>query len=542
MLITKSKYVEYRNCPRKFWFDEFEKLPSNPTSASEEGTKVGAIARDYFGKDAAKYVGADAKSIPTDPGLYAEYPFKHSVDKDNELLCLVDILRINDDGTVDIIEVKSASKENEEEGTNDKKEVLKDFGYDVSFQNYVAVRAGVKVNRIYVMTINKDYVYDGVNLDLRQLFTLFDVTDEIKAKEDEVNKAVEEMAKIDASTPPDCFYSGYCNKYAGCQYSKRCRGIWGIPQDKSILDLASFSSKTAKKFYDAELRSYKDIYSSGLWEELSEYNKRLINFTMLGIDKPYVNKEALEKWLKKVKAPLYFFDFETVSAAIPVYAKSRPYQQIPFQYSLHIMNSDGENISIVKAAHKEFLGDGVNDPRESLIKQMIEDLGTKGKIVAYNMGFEKARIRELSRDFPAYSKKLMKIHDRFIDLLDVFKSKISLGKYYKAKKAVDLYGNNVYEEADVSISTSIVYYPGMKGSNSIKAVLPSMFPGDPDYDYHNLSQVHKGDEASAAYVSLGNQNMDPNDKEVLRGNMLKYCCLDTFAMVAIYFKLKELIE
>ena len=120
MLITKSKYVEYRNCPRKFWYDEFDKLPANPTSASDEGTRVGIIARDYFGKDTAVFVGAKAAMGPTEPGIYAEYPFKYKLDKDNELLCLVDILRINDDGTIDIIEVKSVSKKNEiEEGEED---------------------------------------------------------------------------------------------------------------------------------------------------------------------------------------------------------------------------------------------------------------------------------------------------------------------------------------------------------------------------------------------------------------------------------------
>ncbi len=156
---------------------------------------------------------------------------------------------------------------------------------------------------------------------------------------------------------------------------------------------------------------------------------------------------------------------------------------------------------------KEYPASNYNEPRLDLIIQMINDLGNTGAIIAYNDSFEKSRIKELARDFLAYYEPLMNMLDRFKELAEVFEK----GYYYQKE-----------------ISRT-----------SIKDVLPSLFPNDPGLDYHNLEDIHKGDEASKAFVML--PTLDSESAYKLRSSLLKYCCLDTFAMVKIYQFLKSLV-
>ena len=185
--------------------------------------------------------------------------------------------------------------------------------------------------------------------------------------------------------------------------------------------------------------------------------------------------------------------------------------------------------------HKEFLGDGINDPREALIIQMIDDLEKEGSIVAYHASFEMSRIKELARDFPKYAKELMTLLPRFVDLEDVFHQKVLVqtGVYKKDTKD-HIQGEPKYEEK----SFTFLYTKAMENSCSIKHVLPAFFPGREDLDYKRLSQVHHGGEAIEAYKELATLTSDERDE--LISNMLKYCCLDTKAMVVLYLKYIEL--
>jgi hypothetical protein len=187
---------------------------------------------------------------------------------------------------------------------------------------------------------------------------------------------------------------------------------------------------------------------------------------------------------------------------IPEYPNSKPYQQITFQYSLHYIESEGGEIK-----HKEFLGISGEDPRRALAEQLVKDIPTDTCVLAYNMGFEKGRIKELAELFPDLSNSLMKIRDNVKDLIDPFHD----GYYYN--KAIG-------------------------SSFSIKSVLPAMFPNDPELDYHNLEGVHNGGEAMTLFPKIKDLPLD--EQELARHNLLKYCELDTYAMVKIFLKLIEL--
>ena len=202
--------------------------------------------------------------------------------------------------------------------------------------------------------------------------------------------------------------------------------------------------------------------------------------------------------------PLYFLDFETYQQSIPEYDDIAPYMQIPFQYSLHyIENKNGE------LKHKEFLSEGGIDPRRILAERLVKDIPLNVCIVAYNMSFEKNVIKYLAGLYPDLSSHLMNIHDNIKDLMIPFK-------------------NRDY------------YTKDMHGSYSIKYVLPALFPGDPSLDYHNLEMVHNGSEASNTFNNLDKYSLE--ELKEVRKNMLKYCELDTYAMVKIYNKLNKIIE
>lgn len=511
MKLTKSKYTIYCLCPRKAWLDEFYPKPQiNNQNRTNTGNVVGALARDYFGKGYCPF--ADRTNPSIKPGLYAEYPLRY-----NNLECFVDILRINDDQSIDIYEVKSVT-EYKKENSIDKK-----YLEDISFQYYVARKQGLTIRSVNIMYLNNQYVYMGGDYDLSNLFNIDDLTSVISQRMQEVEDKVNAYLLMAKSTTVECPLSGACNEYSGCQYLEDCKNHKGLPKAQSVYDLYSCQSKT--KYIEEGILSFKDLISSSYFERLSAFNQRMVIYSLQGIKDPYVNHEFLqEKFLNKIKFPLYFFDFETVQEALPIYPNSRPYQQIPFQYSLHIMNGDTQPYRDVIKDNKAFLGDGRKDPREDLIKQMLMELGDKGSIMAYNMDFEKGRIAELARDYPKYAKKLEKISKRFIDLEDVFD--------YSYRVA---WKSRSQDSDGYNINTSMVYHPLMGSSTSIKKVLPALFSNDPELDYSKLGQVQHGDQASESYQLL--KTLSPNDEALLRNDMLNYCCLDTKAMVAIYFKL-----
>lgn len=174
------------------------------------------------------------------------------------------------------------------------------------------------------------------------------------------------------------------------------------------------------------------------------------------------------------------------------------------QYSLHYIESEGGEIK-----HKEFLGVSGEDPRRALAEQLVKDIPTDACVLAYKMSFEKGRIKELAELFPDLSNSLMKIRDNVKDLIDPFHD----GYYYN--KAI---GN----------------------SFSIKSVLPAMFPNDPELYYNNLEGVHNGSEAMTLFPKIKDLPLD--EQELTRHNLLKYCELDTYAMVKIFLKLVELCK
>ena len=220
-------------------------------------------------------------------------------------------------------------------------------------------------------------------------------------------------------------------------------------------------------------------------------------------DKHIINKENLKAFVSSISYPIYHLDFESFTQTIPLYEGIRPYQQICFQYSLHIEQENGF------IEHREYLAQEGCNPIKDFVEHLCDDLPTDVTVMVYNKAFEIGRMKEMAEIYPEYADHLLEICENVVDLMVPF-----MHKDYYVKE--------------------------MKGSYSIKYVLPALCPGDPELDYHNLDQIHKGDEASAAFKNLINQN--PEERDITRKNLLKYCRLDTLAMVKIFRKIREVIK
>ena len=405
--------------------------------------------------------------------------------------CAVDILHKIPTGWA-IYEVKSSTgSEDPEKNT---RAILQKYAYDIAYQKYVLEKCGIKVTGVYLVRLNSDYVR-GDELDLQQLFHITDMS-ELVAEEYAVveQKVAAAQYMLKQSTPP-CFEIGkQCKKPYLCGFFDYCRGE--LPEN-SVFELYRLSF--AKKL---ELFKERKLQISDLDREDARNMIQHIQLDTYLIGEE-IDKDGIRDFLdSQIRYPLYFLDFETSQYPVPAFKDSRPYQQIPFQYSLHYIEEPGGELK-----HTEFLGDGVNDPRRALAEQLVHDIPLGACTTAYNKGFECGRIRELAEIFPDLRDHLLDIRDHIVDFLDPFRQ----GYFYKES---------------------------MHGSFSIKKVLPALFPDDPELDYHNLTGgVQNGGDAMTIYPKMG--KMTPEERKKTRRALLDYCGLDTYAMVKVWEKLVE---
>ena len=395
---------------------------------------------------------------------------------------MVDILRVEPDG-VHIVEVKSSTHINDI------------YYHDMAYQTWVLMRCGLNVKSVSLMHLNNQYVRQG-ELDLQQLFVVEDCTDEVLAMQDEVGECIADLKSVAAQDgEPDVGIGLQCKNPYECGYRGWC---WRHLPKPSVFDLNRIQMRKGLELAERGIVSFEDAAEAGVATNARQQVQ--IACDLEGAEE-IIDREGVARFLDTLSFPLYFLDFETMQPAIPPFDGVRPYQQIPTQYSLHVLRSADAELE-----HFEFLADAHGDPRSEVAEHLVADIPMGVCSLAYNMGFEKGRIRELADAFPDLAPHLLDIADNMRDLLVPFSS----GWYY-AK--------------------------AMGGSNSIKAVLPALFPDDPELDYHALEGVHNGSEAMNAFESMA--GMSDEEVAVTREQLLRYCELDTLAMVKIWQKLCE---
>ena len=491
--LSKSKYCSGIQCPKKLWMKKYKNeyaIPKGRDAIFENGQKVGELAKGLFGKyEDVEYndnleimIEKTNELLKNKPNIITEASFNY----DNNF-CSVDILKNDVDG-IEIYEVKSST---------DLKNIYFD---DVSYQYYVLSKLGFNIKKACIVYINNQYIR-GKELELDKLFNVEDVTDIVSVNpevEEQIKHIKEYLEKYDENNEPESKINHKCcfEPY-GCDYWEYC--IRDLPKP-NVFDVAGMKKSTMfEKYFEGKI-TFKDLLN----EDLSPRFLEQIDFEVNNLE-PKIDKEAIKEIMDSLKYPLYFIDYETYQLAIPEFEGTKPYQQLPFQYSLHIIREEGAPIE-----HREFLAEvGDKDFIRHFAESMIKDMPENGSVIIYNKAFEPARNNEIAAMYPDLKDELDRINSNIVDFLEPFKQR----KYYTKE---------------------------MHGSASIKAVLPALYPDDPELDYHKLPVVHNGGEASEAFASLVNKSKE--EQEEIRNGLLKYCELDTYAMVKVWEKFKEVIN
>jgi predicted RecB family nuclease len=477
-VLSKSTFLYGSQCTKRLYFYKFRRDLLVEISAAQQaifdrGTSVGHLARDLFpgGKDASpatpfeyeKSVRLTKELIEAGTKVIYEAAFQYQ-----GVLAAVDIL-VKRNGKWKAYEVKSSTS-------------VKDVNVmDASLQYHVTTKSGIELADIFIVYLNNEYVRKK-DVVPEELFAMESVKAEALENQAFVKEKIKELKEILVlKKEPKIDIGPHCQDPYSCDFIHHC---WKHVPEPSVFSLSRLGTSKKFELYEQGIISFEDLPED---VTLTEFQQLQVEGHLNGnsnIDKP-----EIKNFLKDLSYPLYFMDFETFQAAVPLYKKSRPYQQIPFQYSLHYKKSKN-----TEPKHFEFLAEPTEDPRKHFIEKLLEDTSSPGKIITYNVGFEKAILNNLARDFPKYKKDIEERCDRLLDLMVPFRK----GWYYK---------------------------PEMNGSYSIKQVLPALVP---ELNYNEM-EIADGSSASLAYEQMV---YDPNsDTEAIRQQLLAYCKLDTFAMV-----------
>lgn len=485
MHLSKSQYMKGLQCPKALWLLKYRNdLGAAPDQRRQTlfdtGHRVGDLARRLFpgGAEVAyrqsDYQGMIDATARLTAGESVIYEGSFST---NGVFVRADILVRNGAGW-DIYEVKA---------TASTKAVHKP---DVAIQWYV-IEQHLPLNRAYLVHLNTGYVREG-ELDINGLFTIDDVTEAVHAELPRIDGRLDTLKSVLDGAEPGVKIGTHCNSPYECDFHAYC---WRDVPYPSVLNLCRFNGDRKFEYYHDGVVTYEDARKH---IDLNAVQALQVD-TALSRE-PHIDSTAIDDYLRDVRYPVNFLDFETFQDAIPRFDGQGPYRNIPFQYSLHILQENGE------LEHKEFLADDAEDPRLALTQRLLQDLSADGTIVAFHAPFELGVIGELANRFDRYRAQLRSLVPRFKDL-------------------------------EIPFKQLMYYHPDFNGSFSIKSVLPALFQDDSELDYRNLD-IQSGDVAMTIFPRL-HEVVDRDDKAAIRKSLLAYCRLDTLAMVRIWQKLNR---
>jgi len=468
-------------CPKLIWSAYNAKHLFPPVDDAlqavfDQGHEVGAFAKTMF---------PDGVEIDTDPTdfegaieltkkrISSRCPIFEATLSANGGYARADILIPVGKNEWDIIEVKSTTS-------------LKDVHIpDLAFQTWVFTGAGIKIRRCFLCHINNQFVRHG-EVDPKEFFTLRDVTAEVSAYSTEIEDQIGDMGKIIRSAKcPEVQIGKQCDSPYTCALHDHC---WSFLPPHNVLDL--YDDKKGRGW---DLLNRGVLRLADIPDDYSLSAKQVIQREVAISGKPHSKTIQIQTFLKGLQYPLHFLDFETFQTAIPMFDGTRPYEQIPFQYSLHIIHKAG-----AKPDHRKFLADGRNDPRPEFMRQLKSSIEPSGSIVVFNASFEKSRLKECAAVLPEYASWVTAVNGRIVDLLNPFKA-------------------------------FNFYHPNQCGSASMKSVLPALTGND----YTSL-EIQEGGAASREFLRVTFGDVSESERKRVRSALEKYCGQDTEGMLWIF--------
>jgi predicted RecB family nuclease len=487
MRISKTKYCAGVQCLKRLYLlvhsPELGVQPDSTDEAIiEQGREVGLLARTLFpGGVAVSSEGGLDKAIRATRELVAnrevpaifEGAFEHG-----GVLVRVDVLRRRKDERWRLIEVKSTTE-------------VKDHHLDdIAIQHWVVTRSGVDLAASCLAHLSRDYVYEGDAIDVHRFFKIRSLTRQVEKLQRELTVQLRsELRVLAMPEAPDISAGRQCSSPFTCEFFDHCNPP--IPDDH-ILRLPRVHASTVAKLVALGIQSIHEIPKH---YPLTGRLRRACTSVQMG--KPWFSPELKEE-LGRLKYPLYFADFETVNPAIPRFSGMRPYDHLPFQWSVHVQRQPSE-----APEHLEFLATDKGDPRPAFISALCDALGDCGSIVVYHQQFESQRLSELASWQPEFAGRIEKIQRRLWDLLPIIRDH--------------------------------VYHPAFGGSFSLKSVLPALVP---EMTYEGMV-VADGQTAGLVWEKLLRGELERDSKDTMRKALLKYCEQDTLGLLEIVDTLRQ---
>lgn len=487
-LLTKSCYVTGKRCAKALFLQKkspelSKEESSQDRKAKREGAQVGAFARLQF---------PGGVLIDTLDNNHALNETRQAIDKGaltlyeaafmaQSVLIRADILtRSSIDSPWQLYEVKATTYRSVDAPSK------KEFSRDLAIQTWVLQQCKIDLNGIFLMHLNHECVFP----EMHNLFKVIDYASEVNSILEDIDGDIQRLQNVLLSKQhPNIGIGQHCEKPRECQFSALCwkavptYSVFNIPRALNKWKLLEENRISAAHLVEADFNSEKQ--------------KRALRCYQM--NEPFYDLQKAHAMLETWTYPLSYFDLEAISYPIPRYNNSRPYQDLPFQFSCHIQRSPES-----KLEHHEFLFNADADPRAAFINEMLKILPSSGSVVVYHQTYEMTKLKELANDFPQYVESIRSLLPRIVDL------------------------KKVIEES--------IYHPEFLGSYSIKKVAPVLLGQDVSYDH---LAVGDGMEAVCKYKELIElSHNDPKQADICKA-LLDYCKQDTLLMVKLHYWVVE---
>lgn len=487
--ITKSEFIRGLDCERRLWLDRFRADLRQPLSPPirermEVGSAIGKLAHQLY---------PDGVLVPTTYGDHDAGAALTQEMLDEGASCLfeatfivgghlvrVDVLSRGESGWI-LDEVKSSSVREPEKIDDDKV-------FDLAFQVSTLRQAGLKIEKARLVLVDTSWVWDGGDYDANFMLGVVNVTERCEHLQPQVaDRAALLLATLESDSEPKVETNTHCKI---CDYFNHCHRE--RPYD--VIHLPRISADAVRK-----------IRAEGYWSideipedfKLTEPRRRMRDVVVSG--SPHIG-DGIGEALGAIQYPAFYVDYETSNPAFPTYPGTRPYQQICFQWSGHLVKTPES-----EPVHIEFLADGSGDPRGEFCRSLWEVVSQSQSIVYYTH-FELTQLRAMERDgIPLASDLVKALEERTVDLEKIVREHLC--------------------------------YREFMGRTSLKIVLPVLVPS---MSYREML-IADGNAAGWGFRRMLSTD-DPSERETLRHALLDYCRQDTLAMVEIHRALSQLVQ
>ncbi|MCG2741586.1 MAG: DUF2779 domain-containing protein [Syntrophaceae bacterium] len=485
--LSKSLFIRGLQCHKSLYLQKYR--PELKDEVSEEtqrrfdiGNDAGSLAQQLFpggvivpyeGLSHSEQLSMTQTLIEQGIDTVYEAAFSH-----NGVFVKADILHRGNSGW-EIYEVKSSAS-------------MKDYHMDdASVQYYVISGTGLPVTKVSLVHINPEYVRHG-EIEVNKLFNIVDITEPVMEKESFIAEELQKQRRMLQGDEPVIDIGPHCDDPFACDFHGNC---WSHISSPSVFDYREIGKPDGFALYRQGIVKMEDVSPDILgWRQKMQLDGVLHQ-------KNHIDADAVRSFIKTLWYPLCFMDFETTfMVPIPMYDGTWPFQQVPFQYSVHVIHESGGELE-----HHEFLADGASNPQKEFLERLLAIVPRNACTLVWNQSFEITRLKELADAFPEKSSEIANLINNIRDLIIPFRDKS-------------------------------IYHWQFNGSYSIKAVLPALVP---ELSYDNLD-ISDGGMASSEWVRMI-QSTDEEEKSAGRKQLLQYCHLDTFAMVRILEIMKEMV-